>query len=398
MVKSDFETLQEMGLEVEIRNGHLLVHSVPYVDARRQVRRGILLTALTGNREVLGRPGDHTIWFVGDLPHKQDGRPMTNLEIGGAHPLWEGFQVNRQFSNKPEALAQTGFADYVSKVLHYVSLLSPEAAALDPAATAFTGKVLAAEPEESIFEYWDTAASRAGIVALSAKLAMPRVAIIGLGGTGGYVLDLLAKTPIRQIHLFDGDVFDQHNAFRAPGVAKLTELATRPQKVDYFADRYSAMHRGIHRHDYPITEENVTDLVGFDFVFLCVDKPKVRKLIGEFLIASQVPYIDTGMDLLLVGDPGELIGSCRVTLCTPVKASHFARRAPLTGGGDADDLYRSNIQLADMNNLNAVLAVYKWKQYCGFYQDLRGAHNLTFSINDQALIGDENAVEEVLAE
>lgn len=397
MAKSDFATLQEMGLEVEIRNGHLLIHSVPYVDARRQVRRGILVTNLTGNIAVLGRPSDHVVWFVGDLPHKRDGRPMTNLQINDGRPLWDGFQVNRQFSNKPEVFKDTGFPDYVSKMQHYISLLCPEASAIDPSATPFTGKILAAEPDESIFEYWDTAASRAGIVALSAKLAMPRVAIIGLGGTGSYVLDQLAKTPIREIHLFDGDVFDQHNAFRAPGAATIEELSARPLKVDYFRERYSAMHRGIHRHDYRITQANVAELAGFNFVFLCVDKPAVRKLVGEFLIASRVPLIDTGMDLILVGDPGELIGSCRVTLCTPEQSSHFARRAPLTGG-DGDDLYRSNIQVADMNNLNALLAVYKWKQYCGFYQDVRRVHNLTFSINDNALAGDEVVDQEMQTE
>jgi hypothetical protein len=30
-------------------------------------------------------------------------------------------------------------------------------------------------------------------------------------------LDFVAKTPVEEIHLFDSDVFLQHNAFRAPG-------------------------------------------------------------------------------------------------------------------------------------------------------------------------------------
>jgi tRNA A37 threonylcarbamoyladenosine dehydratase len=36
-----------------------------------------------------------------------------------------------------------------------------------------------------------------------------------LSGTGSYILDLLAKVPIREIHLCDGDDFARHNAFRA---------------------------------------------------------------------------------------------------------------------------------------------------------------------------------------
>ena len=60
------------------------------------------------------------------------------------------------------------------------------------------------------------------------------VAIAGPGGTGSYVLDLVAKTPVRDIHLFDGDSFMSHNAFRAPGAASLEELRALPKKVDYF--------------------------------------------------------------------------------------------------------------------------------------------------------------------
>lgn len=69
------------------------------------------------------------------------------------------------------------------------------------------------------------------------------MAIIGLGGTGGYVLDQVAKTPVREIHLFDGDTFDMHNAFRAPGAA--TESDFGKPKVEYFKAMYSNMHKSI---------------------------------------------------------------------------------------------------------------------------------------------------------
>lgn len=397
MVDPVFDTLQAMGLEVEVRHGHLLLNSIPYVDAQRTVRRGILVTDLTGNIGALGRPNDHLVWFVGDLPHKQDGRSITNLKVEDASTRWPGFTVNFRFSNKPEAYVTTGFPDYVTKMLHYISVICPEASAIDPAATPFTGKVLIPEEDESVFLYWDTAASRAGILAMAAKLAMPRVAVVGLGGTGSYVLDQLAKTPIREIHLYDGDVFDQHNAFRAPGAATVEQLRVRPLKVDYFGDMFKAMHSGIRRHAYRITGDNVGELADFDFVFLCVDKPAVRKLIGEYLIRARVPYVDAGMDLIALGDPDILLGTCRVTLCTPDKSDHFARRAPLDGG-EGDDVYRSNIQVADMNALNAIMAVMKWKQYCEFYQDVRRAHHLTFSINDHALTCDETASVEQLVE
>lgn len=43
-----------------------------------------------------------------------------------------------------------------------------------------------------------------------------------------------------------------------------------------------------------------------------------------------------------------------------------------------------------MNALNANLAVIKWKQYCGFYQDIFKAHHTTYSVNSHSLTRDES--------
>ena len=80
------------------------------------------------------------------------------------------------------------------------------------------------------FRYMDTASGRAGIGAISEQLATGPVAIVGLGGTGSYILDLVAKTPVREIHLFDGDRFGQHNAFRSPGAPHIDTLRQTPPK------------------------------------------------------------------------------------------------------------------------------------------------------------------------
>jgi len=51
---------------------------------------------------------------------------------------------------------------------------------------------------------------------ITRRLELEKVAIIGLGGTGSYILDLVAKTPVKEIHLFDADALLNHNAFRHP--------------------------------------------------------------------------------------------------------------------------------------------------------------------------------------
>ncbi len=65
-------------------------------------------------------------------------------------------------------------------------------------------------------------------------------------------------------------------------------------------------------------------------------------------------------------------------------AGSIATRLPVADDR-ADALCRSNIQVADMNAMNAILAVIRWKQLCGFYVDLEQAHHLSFSVALQSI-------------
>jgi tRNA A37 threonylcarbamoyladenosine dehydratase len=129
----------------------------------------------------------------------------------------------------------------------YVSILSGPAQAIESAATAITHGVVAAD-EEAVFEYIETASSRAGVSVATARLQGHKVAIVGLGGTGAYILDLVAKTPVGEIHLYDRDVLLQHNAFRSPGAASVADRSSKFNKVDYYKDSYSPMRRQIVAH------------------------------------------------------------------------------------------------------------------------------------------------------
>lgn len=152
-----------------------------------------------------------------------------------------------------------------------MAILAGPAQKLDPDATPQTFRVATSSAPDSVFEYMETASARAGIAIATAKLAIPNVAIIGLGGTGSYVLDLLAKTLIWEIHLYDGDRFLQHNAFRSPGCPSIEVLAQAPNKAIYLQSSYQNMRRGIVAHDVHITAGNVDELREMGFVFLCLD-------------------------------------------------------------------------------------------------------------------------------
>lgn len=237
----------------------------------------------------------------------------------------------------------------------------------------------------SVFNYVETASDRVGIGALTERLAGLRVAIIGLGGSGSYILDMVAKTPVVEIRLFDPDEFLQHNAFRAPGAPSLDELREAPLKVDYYKGIYERMHRGIVALPHAVTGANLDLLEGIDFAFLSLDAGEAKAAIVERLGQQGATLIDIGMGLEL-GEAG-LAGILRVTTSTPhTRAKPEApQRIPLAGGG-AGDLYASNIQVADLNALNAILAVIKWKKLCGFYCDLEGEHHSTYTLDGNMLL------------
>jgi hypothetical protein len=273
-------------------------------------------------------------------------------------------------------------------MVRYSQIISAPAAAIDASATPRPAKPVESYAGESVFKYLDTSSALSGISAISSKLTMDRVAIVGLGGSGGYILDQIAKTPIKEIHLFDGVKFYSHNAFRAPSAASLEQLRARPSKVEYFAGLYSNMRYGIVPHNGYVTSETVQVLKGFGFVFLCLDRGTVKMPIISYLQSEGIPFIDAGIGVYLRDDLGQLDALCRVTASTAEKNDHISRRVHLSDEAGPDE-YHQNIQIADLNAFTALMAVIKWKKFCGFYVDRKNEHNSTFTLGSNMLISDE---------
>jgi hypothetical protein len=199
-------------------------------------------------------------------------------------------------------------------------------------------------------------------------------------------LDLVAKTPVSEIHLFDGDDFTNHNAFRSPGAPSVEQLRAKPQKVSYFTEQYSRMRRKIVPHDHFIDAANVDLLREMDFVFVCVDSGDAKKVIVERLQQYGKPFIDVGMGVYETD--ARLAGIVRVTASTISQREHVQKRVSLADGNGDDD-YARNIQIADLNALNAALAVIKWKKLFGFYVDLENEHHSTYTINGNVLTNED---------
>lgn len=380
---ADLKRLRDEGYEIQVKGGYLIVHHIPYVNSRREVKFGKLISTLCLNGDVTIRPDTHVISFMGEYPCNNDGTIITAIQHSGEmkQQLFDQIVINFSFSNKPP----NGYNDYYEKVVRYTEIISAPAKSIDNSVTAKTFKVIVENEDESLFNYLDSNSSRGNIYQLNSKFKGQRVGIIGLGGTGSYILDLVAKTPVKEILLFDGDEFLQHNAFRSPGAPGIDLLNKRIKKVDYFAAIYSQMHKRIKPFGDYITESNIDILSNLSCVFLCIDSNSARSMIITKLRQFGITFIDTGLGVIRVDD--SLIGTVRMTLGTSSKYDHLSNRIGSVEHEDHE--YATNIQIADLNALNALMAVIKWKKLCGFYQDLKQEHNTTYTINTSQLINED---------
>lgn len=380
----DLSRLRDEGYKVDVRDGYLVVTDIPYVDVQRQVRRGTLVSELTLSGDRTQQPSTHVIRFAGEFPCTHEGAPIEALRNQTQRQeLAPGLVVDHAFSCKPSS----GFyKDYYEKVSTYANILVGPAQAIDPAASPLVFRPIAAAAEESVFQYIDTASSRAGITLANRKLMTNRVAVIGLGGTGSYLLDYIAKVPVEEIHLFDGDKFLQHNAFRAPGAPSQQELESGAFKVDYFKSIYERMRRGIIAHPQFVTRDELPLLQQMDFNFICMDSGPAKRMIIEALHAADKPFIDVGMGIELVDDV--LTGMARVTTSLSGHRSHIWDCVSVADNA-AENVYARNIQIAELNALNAALAVVRWKKLCGFYFDPVPTFNTTYVISSNKLLSDE---------
>lgn len=386
-LNADLRQLREEGYFMQVVGGLLVMREVPYVDAQKRVRAGTLVCPLDLAGDITCKPSTHVMHWDGDFPCRADGTPLREI----AHQsqlfnLGHGVTAQHAFSSKP---GPDGYPNFYEKMATYASILAGPAAVLQPGLSPRIFRAPDDTETDTTFNYIDTASDRVGIGNLSEKLEGEIISVIGTGGTGSYIVDLVAKTPVREIRLFDADEFLQHNAFRAPGAPSLEELRDAPKKVDYLKSIYGRMHRGIVAHPVKLEQTNVELLNGTTFAFLCMDAGEDKRVVVQKLEALGVPFIDVGMGLELVD--GSLGGILRVTASTPHKREHVhAGRISFAGGGERD-IYASNIQVADLNAFNAVLAVIKWKKTRGFYRDLEREHHCTYTTDGNLLLNGDQA-------
>lgn len=350
--------------QVTIDGAYLIVDRIPYVTSDRTIAWGALICPY---RNVDGIPqldNDHQCWFTGDIPHRADGSSMESALVSeSSEQTVAGRQVRYRFSNKPEPIGDF-FDNHYNKVTHYIGKISRHARDLDPLVSATSIGSFRRREVPSVFFYSNDAISQGGLDAYTDKLRLRRVCIVGAGGTGSFILDALAKEEIEQIDVYDHDSIEPKNVYRMPSAMSRDDAQAQHPKARWLASRYSLMRRGINGHVQRIDADNVTNLAGADFAFIAVDHGPSRGIIARFLVTHGIPFIDVGIGVDKRPEVTALIARARVTFVTP-RTAELVDQLP-TADDTADAIY-DNIQVLEINAINAMLAVIRFKQYLGFY-------------------------------
>jgi len=189
---------------------------------------------------------------------------------------------------------------------------------------------------------------------------------------------------VREIRGFDKDRYFVHNTFRSPG--KLDESEIGKTKAEIYCARYENFRIGLTVAEKFIDETCAEDFKGVTFAFVCVDKGSSRAGIFNLLMKLGIPFIDVGMGLRRKN--GALSGMLHVVYYS-VERAHELREKKLSELiDDPEDLYRANIQIGELNALNACLAVVRFKQLRGFYFEEISHHHILFGVSDVKIAGD----------
>lgn len=374
------EKLVAAGYKVEVREERfLLIDRVPYLNQSLELRYGMVVSTLELNGNEVKDFPDHPVYFIGEHPHKTNGERL-NPNNSDKKELLPGLIADFYFSYKKNG---NPYANYFDKMTHYVHMFAKHAMEVYPEVTFNVGSLIEVSGD-SPFQYSDCNSASPEVNVLLTKFSEMKIGIIGLGGTGSYILDYVAKTPVKEIHLFDTDFYHNKNAFRAPGATAIDSLINVQRKTEYFQKEYSKMHKRVTAHPYHIEENNLCALDNLSFVFLSIDKSEIKKKIVDHLEKCGIDFIDVGMGVHLVN--GALLGQIRTTASTKDKRDHVHVQNRIKFTENPENDYSKLPQIAELNALNAALAVIKWKKIVGFYHDSDKEHHSMYRLQLNSIL------------
>lgn len=123
------------------------------------------------------------------------------------------------------------------------------------------------------------------------RIGKAKVCIIGCGGLGGYILEMMARIGIGHITVIDGDVFNVSNLNRQ---ILSTETNIGQSKVNSAKERMTIVNSEINMSyiDEYLNEDNAQRLLeGHDLVMDALDSITTRFLLQEACHALGIPFV-----------------------------------------------------------------------------------------------------------
>ena len=292
-----------------------------------------------------------------------DGTPIGNL-VSGDGKTWSNISIKRgaQGCPEPDETAHDLLHRYAKHIVGAVSA----AGYSEPAALAI--------PDP--FHIPNTFEARAAIAPVQDRIRGQRIAIIGLGGTGAYLLDLIAKTAVSEIHLLDSDCVDWHTLKRAPGAPTAEEIelvrAGSLLKVDYYHSKYAAFRDGIHPHSVRVARSSMfAEFLSnhpIDYAFVCIDQladgdSARQDVVYRAVSEAGVPFIDSGVSITI---EDSTVRGAVTTSAYDAGSDVWKGAIPNARLHGRAPGYR-NVQLPEVNAAAATFAVMEWRRRTGQY-------------------------------
>jgi molybdopterin/thiamine biosynthesis adenylyltransferase len=123
------------------------------------------------------------------------------------------------------------------------------------------------------------------------RLLRSTVAVVGLGGLGGYVVEALARMGVGHLILIDGDVFEDHNLNRQ---LLSSEARLGTPKAEAARARVAALNRAVDvtAHTATLDQQNLSPLLrGADVVVDALDRLTTRLVLQDGLQELGIPLV-----------------------------------------------------------------------------------------------------------
>jgi len=138
------------------------------------------------------------------------------------------------------------------------------------------------------------------------KLEKMKIAVVGCSGTGGPVVEMLARNCVGELVLVDPDIVEEKNLNRIPN-AFLADAQNKEFKVTVLKKAILEMGTGTDVLAIPkniIDPQAILAVAECDYIFGCMDGIEGRHILNRLATFYSIPYLDLGVKLIADGKGG----------------------------------------------------------------------------------------------